>query len=94
MEESLIYDLLEKEYIFTYREELEKCNNYYMEWINKERKNLEKILNKKQLKAVDSYKLSCKWREDYLDYLIGIKTLNYGIKIGMEMQKAFEQQEE
>ena len=90
MENSLIFDLLFKDSIYDYREELEKEENILSKWVNEAREVLEKNLSEEQLKLVDKYKHNIILLEEDIDLQTGIKILNYGIKIGIQLQKAFD----
>ena len=92
MEESLIFDLLSDK-LFKYREELKKAENNFTEWAKKSREALEKSLNKEQLELVGKYKHDSYLNEEYIQFQYDIKLLNLGIKIGMQLQKAFDEYE-
>lgn len=90
MENSLIFDALEEMYIGDYRETLEKQDDgNFTKWVQQSREVLEKTLNKEQLALVDSNIRDIRRREEFIDYNVGIRILNFGIKIGMELKKAF-----
>lgn len=91
MEESLIYDLLSHK-LYEYRQKLEKEENNFSEWIKKSREDLEKSLTSEQLKLVDSYKHNLILREEDIMIREEMKLLNMGIKIGMQLQKAFDEE--
>ncbi|MDE7181786.1 MAG: hypothetical protein K2O41_01970 [Clostridia bacterium] len=94
MEASLLYDLIDMRKLLDYREELMKDENDVLFKDEREaREKLEKALSKEQMKLVDSYKHYIGMREGYVNYQLGIKVLNYGVKIGMELQKAFDDEE-
>lgn len=91
MEKSLLYELLMQSYIYDYRNELEKEENDNLsKWLREAREVLEKNLTAEQLKLVQSFEYRLNSREEYIDFQTGIRILNYGIKIGMELQKAFD----
>ena len=95
MQDSLLFDLLQAKLLYNFREELEQQNgDNFSRWVNEARKELENKLNEKQLKLVDKYVSSINLREEEINFNVGIKTLNYGIKIGMQLQKAFDQDKE
>ena len=91
MEGSLIYDLLLYK-LFKYREQLEKEENTYSEDIKKSREALENSLNKEQLKLVDDYRYDVIMREEYIAELLDIRLINLAVKIGMQLQNAFEKE--
>ena len=91
MEKSLLYELLTQSYIYDYRNELEKEENDNLsKWMSEAREDLEKNLTAEQLKLVQSFEYRLNSREEYIDFQTGIRILNYGVKIGMELQKAFD----
>ncbi len=91
MEKSLLYELLMQSYIYDYRNELEKEENDNLsKWLREAREVLEKNLTAEQLKLVQSFEYRLNSREEYIDFQTGIRILNYGVKIGMELQKAFD----
>lgn len=95
MEDSLLYDLLEAKLLYNFRAELEQQNgDNFSRWVNEARKELENKLSEKQLKLVDKYVSSVNLREEEINFNMGIRTLNYGIKIGMQLQKAFDNNKE
>ena len=91
MEKSLLYELLTQSYIYDYRNELEKEENDNLsKWLREAREVLEKNLTAEQLKLVQSFEYRLNSREEYIDFQTGIRILNYGVKIGLELQKAFD----
>lgn len=91
MEKSLLYELLMQSYIYDYRNELEKEENDNLsKWLREAREVLEKYLTAEQLKLVQSFEYRLNSREEYIDFQTGIRILNYGVKIGLELQKAFD----
>ncbi len=91
MEKSLLYELLMQSYIYDYRNELEKEENDNLsKWLREAREVLEKNLTAEQLKLVQSFEYRLNSREEYIDFQTGIRILNYGVKIGLELQKAFD----
>lgn len=91
MEKSLLYELLMQSYIYDYRNGLEKEENDNLsKWLREAREVLEKNLTAEQLKLVQSFEYRLNSREEYIDFQTGIRILNYGVKIGLELQKAFD----
>ena len=94
MDTSLLYDFIDLSRLSDYRGELTKDeNDGYFQNERKAREELEIVLSKEQMKLVDKYKHCFNLREGYINYQLGIKLLNYGIKIGMQIQKAFDDDE-
>lgn len=94
MENSLLFDLLFKDNIYGYREKLKKEDNCLTKWVNEAWEVLEKNLSAEQLKLVDDYKSEINLRKEDIDFETGIRILNYGVKIGMQLQKAFEEMDD
>ncbi len=95
MEESLIFDLLESKKIGGYREKLKKSDNGNLsKWVLEAREELEKRLNEEQMKLEDKYKFKLNLLHDYIVYESDIRILNYGIKMGMQLQKSFDDDRE
>lgn len=91
MEKSLIYELLSIKYITKYRAELEKEEDDNLtKWYNAARLALEEKLDAEQMKLLKKYNFNYGMREEYIDFQVDIMVLNYGIKIGMELQKALD----
>ncbi len=88
MEFSVIYDFLSHDKIYPYREELEKEENTYTRWVRESREKLEKTLNEEQLKLVDTHLHNLCLLNEYIECQVGIRTLNFGIKIGVQLQKS------
>lgn len=90
MERSIIYDLLENVYLREWKDEAdknEKCGFKHSEQVAGEK--LADELNEKDKSLLTAYALAIKNRMDYIYYNITIRVLNFGIKIGMELQGAF-----
>lgn len=88
MEFSVIYDLLAPEKIDAYREELEKADNTFTKWKQDAEEELEKTLNDEQRKLFKHYLYKLGNLEEYIDCLVEIRVLNWGIKIGAQLQKS------
>ena len=94
METSFLYDLIYMVKLKDYRDKLEKDeNDGFFKDERKAREELEKTLSTEQLKLLKDYIFHFDLRLDYLNYQTDIKLLNYGVKIGMELQKAFDDEE-
>lgn len=91
MDESTLYDLLDGELLRQWREAIEKAmgETWFFTREKEVLKELEAELNEKNKKLLTAYSLVIEDRMDYLFYNIKIKILNLGIKIGMDLQKAF-----
>ena len=89
MDNSLIFDLIEIK-LLKYREQIEK-ENAYLKDISEAREKLEKSLSTEQFELVKSYGHTLLLREEDIELQCVIKLLHYGIKIGMQMQKALDE---
>lgn len=87
METSVIYDLLSSK-LENYRNELKNEDSKLTKYDGEEKEKLEKSLNEEQLKFLKRYIHDLFLIEEYIDFQIGIRTLNYGIKIGIQLQKS------
>lgn len=91
MESSKIYDLIEDKLLNKWLEELEKEeNNIFKKDVEKNKQELCSQLNEAQKKLVDKFQgtLGSYW--EFIYYNVNIRMLNLGIKIGMQLQQAFE----
>lgn len=86
--DSIIHDLLSDK-LHAYREKLQKQNSYLSSSLKEERDELEKTLTPEQLKLVDKYIFSLSMWNDDISAEVEIMAINYGIKIGMELQTFF-----
>lgn len=95
MEKSILYDLLDRQLLSQWKEMIEKTESESWFFTNEKEviKELETELNEKSKKLLTSYALAIENRIDYLYYNLSIKILNVGIKIGMELQKSFAENE-
>lgn len=87
MEVSLIYDLLAPSKIDKYREKLENDDSdVFKQDEIKAREKLEQSLNEEQAKLLKDYLHYLDMLEGYVDFQVEVRTLNYGIKIGAQLQ--------
>ena len=94
MDTSLLYDCIELSRLGKFRENVRKddaCG--FLKDELELRKKLESALNEEQLELVDSYFHCVRMCEEHVYFYSDIKLLNYGIKIGMQIQKAFDEDE-
>lgn len=90
MEKSELYDLLDSGLLREWKDKAEKIDDCGFAKNEKEKlEEIEKELNEKSKKLLTSYSLAIENIIDYLNYIINNKILNLGIKIGMDLQKAF-----
>lgn len=88
MEDSVIYDLLLMEKLGPYREELGKEEDGFKKLADEEREKLKTTLNEEQLELVDKYVHSLYLHEEEVNFQVELRALNYGIKIGVQLQKS------
>lgn len=89
MEDSLVHELLSLK-LCLYRHELEQVDDNFTKWENQSREKIENSLSQEQLEQVDKYLHNHNLREEGIELQYEIKLLNYGIFLGMQLQKAFE----
>ena len=87
MEVSAIYDFLSPKALDNYREELtEKEEGNFHKWEHNDKEALEQTLNEEQKKLLEKYLHSLRLFEEYVDYQVELRALNWGIKIGVQLQ--------
>lgn len=95
MEKSKIYDLLDSKLLHEWRDKVEKAESDT--WFFAKEKavfnELYEKLDEQEKELLKSYSLAIENKLDYIYYNLKIKILNYGIKIGMEIEKSFSEQE-
>lgn len=96
MEESRLYDLVESGLLHKWKDKIEETesNTWFFTREQEAYNELEKLLNEEEKKSLKSYSLAIENKLDYIYYNLKIKVLNFGIKIGLELQKAFMEDEE
>lgn len=94
MESSVINDLIEVGLLNKWLEEFKKEeNNVLKRDADNYKQELCTQLNEEQKKLVDKFERTLDWYWDYVYYNVRIRVLNLGIKIGMQLQQAFDSQE-
>lgn len=96
MEKSKIYDLLDTRLLHKWRDKIEEAEGGTWFFTNEQEvfDELERQLNEQEKKLLKSYSLAIENKLDYIYYNLKIKILNFGIKIGMELEKSFAEHEE
>lgn len=96
MEKSIIYNLLDDKLLHKWRDEINERekDSFYSQAEKDTLKELTEALSEKSVKLLTLYAVAIENRLDDLYYNINIKMLNHGIKIGMQLQKAFIDNEE
>lgn len=89
MEFSVIYDLLAPKKIDPYREKLKESEDGNLaKWEHDDKEIFEKTLNEEQKKLFKKYLHSLSLFEEYIDYQVEMRAMNWGIKIGAQLQKS------
>lgn len=97
MEKSKIYDLLDGDgLLHKWRNQIEEMESdtWFFTRVREEFADIEKELNEHEKDLLKSYALAIENKLDYIFYNLKIKLLNFGIKIGMELEKSFAEFEE
>lgn len=91
MEKSEIYSLLERGLLKKWQTDIEKweCDTWDLAREQELLTELEQELNEHEKKLLKCYSLAIESRLDSIYYSLGIKLLNFGIKIGLELEKSF-----
>lgn len=95
MEESKIYDLLGDSLLDKWRDKIEatESKTWFFTRVQEAFDELSKELNEEEKELLKSYSLAIENKLDYIYYNLKIKILNFGIKIGMELEKSFAEYE-
>ena len=96
MEKSEIYNLLDGELLHKWKNKIEETesNTWFFMRAQETFDKLEKELNEQEKELLRLYSLAIENKLDYIYYNLKIKILNYGIKIGMELEKFFTEHED
>lgn len=96
MEKSKIYDLLDGELLHKWKDKIEETerDTCFFTNVQETLTELAKTLNEDEKQLLKSYTLAIENKLDYIFYNLKIKLLNFGIKIGMELEKSFAEFEE
>lgn len=93
MQKSTIYDALSISVVEKWRNS-EETDDYFHKVEKEKLEELKTTLNEESLDLLNSYSLAIENKMDYLYYNLNIRFLNLGIKIGMELEKAFLEHED
>lgn len=96
MEESTLYDILQRQKVDKWQEELEAREEYFLELqkIEREReKDLKGKLSEGLAKDLQLYAAAIENRIEYLYYNLLVKVMNMGVRMGMDLQSAFHAEE-
>lgn len=90
MEIPELIDIVYNQILDKYREKIEKEDNcIIMKDAGEEKDALLKLLNDEQKKLLNRYSTALENKFEYLNYQLNTFLLYIGIKYGMELQKAF-----
>lgn len=95
MDEAILYDLISAQTIDKWRNEAEKtddCN--FKKIMSKEQDLLYASVGENNRHLVSSFKLAVENYLDYIYYCVDVKLINICIKIGMELQKFYDSENE
>lgn len=94
MEESLLYEFIKDKCVFEVKDKIKQRDGKIMKAeLEAEKQKLEAALGDNGRKLLADYSLALENWFDYLNYHINIEILNTAIKIGMELQSAFNNDE-
>ena len=87
---SILYELMRYECVYEVKERLKENKSLELQDVEKEKEKLEAILDDDGKKLLRRYAVTLETWFDYLNYHACIAILNKAVKIGMELQKAFD----
>lgn len=93
--EAIIYDLLDSKLLHEWKDKIEETEHdtWFFTRAQEAFEKLEKELNDQEKELLKSYSLAIENKLDYIYYNLKIKILSFGIKIGIELEKAFAEYE-
>lgn len=92
MLESLLFELLLSKFLYDYREELEKNQNEFSgKAMRKSKQKLLDELDEEKRELFDRFVFDFDLYYTYLYHNVCVKLLNYSVLIGMQLQKAFDE---
>lgn len=95
MDEAILYDLICKKTVDKWRDEIENEEDCLLKKnMFKARDALCEAVEESKRKLVDHYRLAIENYWDYLSIVVDIKLINMCIKIGMEIQKFYDENKE
>lgn len=94
MDEAILYDLIAAKTIYKWREEVENEDCNIRNMMLKERDSLYEAVDESKRELVNRFKLALENYLDYIYFCVDVKLINTCIKIGMELQKFFDDNDE
>lgn len=97
MEESTLYNVLDKQKVLKWRNEIETEDEYYHNYQETERERREDLLKKipdKLKHQLHMYTIAVENRVEYLYYNLLVKVMNISVHMGMDLQSAFQKEEQ
>lgn len=94
MDEGILYDLIAPRTIYKWRDEVEKEDCNIKDMMLKERDLLCEAVGESKRDLVKHFELAADNYWSYVFYYVDVKLINTCIKIGMELQKFYDQYEE
>lgn len=95
MDEAILYDLIAEKTIYKWRDEAEKSDNcIYRKSLDNQRDLLNAAVGENNLELVRHFELAADNYWSYVFYCVDVKLINTCIKIGMELQKFYDESRE
>lgn len=86
-------DIIERDRLFQLREKVEKKDDYLGECMKNAKKQLCEGLSQEQVMLVNHFELAVANKYDNEHYYLEQEILNLAFRLGMEMQRAFDEEE-
>lgn len=94
MESEKLFELIQRKYLFDLRDEVEKKDEYgFGKRVNEVKGELEALLNAEQKKQLSHFQLALENKIDQEYYVVQVFLTNYAFRLGMEMQRAFDEED-
>lgn len=94
MDEAILYDLICRETVDKWRDEIEKEDCAIKENMLKQKDLLYAAVEESNRDLVNRYRLAIENYFDYISLCVDIKLINTCIKIGMELQKFYDENDQ
>lgn len=94
MKAEKLFDLIEKERLYDLREKIEERDEIgFHKKMQEQREALEATLNDEQKKLLSYFALSLENKMDQIHYEVEVYLTGYVFRLGMEMQRAFDEED-
>ena len=95
MDEAILYDLIAPRTIYRWRDEVTESDDcFYRKSLDKQRDLLNAAVGENNIDLVKHFELAADNYWSYVYFCVDVKLINMCIKIGMELQKFYDQYEE